>query len=109
MVATNKPTILLWMHSPVRCDFALLGQLNHVNRRSVAADSLEEAGDRLFTFARLPPSQWRSLRTTNGNRHELPRLRGSAGACVADRHPVLASGLDGRWNIGVGVAQKVHS
>jgi transposase-like protein len=28
-------------------------------------DSLEEAGDRLFTFARLPPSQWRSLRTTN--------------------------------------------
>src|SRR5476649_2495245 len=29
------------------------------------ADSLEEAGDRLFTFTRLPPSQWRSLRTTN--------------------------------------------
>jgi putative transposase len=22
-------------------------------------------GDRLFTFARMPPSQWRSLRTTN--------------------------------------------
>jgi putative transposase len=29
------------------------------------ADSLEEAGDRLFAFARLPPSQWRSARTTN--------------------------------------------
>ena len=29
------------------------------------ADSLEEAGDRLFTFARLPSSQWRSARTTN--------------------------------------------
>src|SRR5947209_16132653 len=29
------------------------------------ADSLEEAGDRLFTFARLPPIQWRSVRTTN--------------------------------------------
>jgi putative transposase len=29
------------------------------------ADSLEEAGDRLFAFTRLPPSQWRSLRTTN--------------------------------------------
>jgi transposase-like protein len=29
------------------------------------ADSLEEAGDRLFTFARLPPSQWKSARTTN--------------------------------------------
>lgn len=29
------------------------------------ADSLEEAGDRLFTFSQLPPSQWRSARTTN--------------------------------------------
>jgi putative transposase len=29
------------------------------------ADSLEEAGDRLFTFARFPPSQWKSIRTTN--------------------------------------------
>src|SRR5207249_8684207 len=28
-------------------------------------DSLEEAGDRLFTFTRLSPSQWRSARTTN--------------------------------------------
>src|SRR5438270_13515057 len=29
------------------------------------ADSLEEAGDRLFTFTRLSPSQWKSARTTN--------------------------------------------
>jgi len=29
------------------------------------ADSLEEAGDRLFTFLRYPESQWRSIRTTN--------------------------------------------
>jgi putative transposase len=29
------------------------------------ADSLEEAGERLFTFLRYPPCQWRSLRTTN--------------------------------------------
>ena len=29
------------------------------------ADSLEEAGDRLFTFARLPSVQWKSTRTTN--------------------------------------------
>jgi putative transposase len=29
------------------------------------ADSLEEAADRLFTFTRLPFSQWRSARTTN--------------------------------------------
>jgi transposase-like protein len=29
------------------------------------ADSLEEAGDRLFTFTRFPESQWKSIRTTN--------------------------------------------
>lgn len=29
------------------------------------ADSLEEAGERLFTFTRLPESQWKSARTTN--------------------------------------------
>ena len=29
------------------------------------AQSLEEAGDELFTFTRLPPSQWKSARTTN--------------------------------------------
>lgn len=29
------------------------------------ATSLEEAGDRLFTFTRLPPEQWKSARTTN--------------------------------------------
>jgi len=34
-------------------------------KHRAVADSLEEAGDRLITFARLPPSQWRSLRTTN--------------------------------------------
>ena len=34
-------------------------------KHCAVADSLEEAGDRLFTFSRLPPSQWRSVRTTN--------------------------------------------
>jgi len=29
------------------------------------ADSLEEAADKLFTFTRLPQSQWKSARTTN--------------------------------------------
>jgi transposase-like protein len=29
------------------------------------ADSLQEADDRLFTFLRYPPEQWKSLRTTN--------------------------------------------
>jgi putative transposase len=35
-----------------------------IKHRAVA-DSLEEAGERLFTFTRLPLSQWRSVRTTN--------------------------------------------
>jgi transposase-like protein len=30
-----------------------------------SADSLQEAGERLFTFTRLPISQWKSARTTN--------------------------------------------
>jgi putative transposase len=34
-------------------------------KHRAVADSLEEAGERLFTFIRLPPSQWRSVRTTN--------------------------------------------
>ena len=34
-------------------------------RHRPVADCLEEAGDRLLTFTRLPPSQWRSARTTN--------------------------------------------
>jgi transposase-like protein len=34
-------------------------------KHRAVADSLEEAGDRLFSFTRLPPSQWRSVRTTN--------------------------------------------
>ena len=34
-------------------------------RHRPVADSLEEAGDRLFTFTRLASSQWKSARTTN--------------------------------------------
>ena len=34
-------------------------------RCPAVATSLEEAGERLFSFLRLPPSQWRSARTTN--------------------------------------------
>jgi len=41
--------------------FLRKGRLRH---RAVA-DSLEEAGDKLFAFTRLPPSQWKSARTTN--------------------------------------------
>ncbi len=34
-------------------------------RHRAVADSLEEAGGALFAFTRLPPSQWRSARTSN--------------------------------------------
>jgi transposase-like protein len=34
-------------------------------KHRAVADSLEEAGDQLFTFTQLSPSQWRSARTTN--------------------------------------------
>jgi putative transposase len=34
-------------------------------KHGAVADSLQEAGDRLFTFTRLPVGQWRSARTTN--------------------------------------------
>src|ERR1700726_485394 len=34
-------------------------------KHRVVADSLEEAGDRIFTFTRLPPNRWRSASTTN--------------------------------------------
>jgi putative transposase len=43
------------------------------------ADSLEEAGDRLFTFTRLPPGQWKSARTTNA----IERLHEGAKHCFA--------------------------
>jgi putative transposase len=33
--------------------------------RDAKGGELEEAGGRLFTFTRLPPDQWRSVRTTN--------------------------------------------
>lgn len=34
-------------------------------RHRPVVDCLEEAGDRLFSVMRLPPRQWRSVRTTN--------------------------------------------
>jgi transposase-like protein len=34
-------------------------------RHAAVANSLEEAGDRLFTFTTLPKRQWKSARTTN--------------------------------------------
>ena len=62
------------------------------------ADSLEEAGDRLFTFTRLPDSQWRSARTTNAieRLHEefkRPHQDANRAAVGGDgRHAVLGLG-----------------
>jgi transposase-like protein len=50
------------------------------------AESLEEAGDRLFTFTRLDPSQWKSARTTNAieRLHEEFRRRIKTQAVLPD-------------------------
>ena len=42
-------------------------------KHRAVADSLEEAGDRLFSFTRLLPSQWRSARTTNAIELRIPQ------------------------------------
>jgi hypothetical protein len=61
-----------------------------LNCRAVA-DSLEEAGDRPFTFTRLPPSQWRSARTTNAieRLHEAfkRRIKTQTQRCHQRRRP----------------------
>jgi transposase-like protein len=36
-------------------------------KHRAVGDSLEEAGDRPFAFARLQPSQWRSVRTNESD------------------------------------------
>src|SRR5579872_878720 len=40
---------------------------NGASKCRAVADSLEEAGDKLFTFTRFPPSQWKSIRTSNAS------------------------------------------
>ena len=54
-------------------------------KHRAVADSLEEAGERLFTFTRLPPSQWRSVRTTNAieRLHEEFKRRIKTSNCSA--------------------------
>ncbi len=57
------------------------------------ADSLEEAGDRLFTFTRLDPSQWKSARTTNAierlNEEFRRRIKTQAVLPCAETVPML--------------------
>ena len=79
-------------------------------RHRAVADSLEEAGDALFAFTRLPPSQWRSARTSNAieRLHEefKRRIKTREGAAVGRHrgHVVLGSArlrpdqhAKGRW------------
>ncbi len=47
-------------------------------KRPAVATSLEEAGDKLFTFARFPESQWKSIRTSNA----IERLHEERGGLV---------------------------
>src|SRR6185503_15618159 len=79
-------------------------------KHRAVADSLEEAGDRLFTFTQLPPSQWRSARTTNAierlheefkRRIKTQTVLPSAETAAMLFWALLASGSDhhaqGRW------------
>src|SRR5258705_6489461 len=65
-------------------------------RHRAVADSLEVAGDRLFTFTRLPPTQWRSARTTNAieRLHEEFKRRIKPRPCY--RQPILLRCCSGR-------------
>jgi putative transposase len=57
------------------------------------ADSLEEAGNRLFSFTRLDPSQWKSARTTNAierlNEEFRCRIKTQAVLPCAETVPML--------------------
>ena len=64
-------------------------------RCPAVADSLEEAGDRLFTFTRLDPSQWKSARTTNAARRSPIRNSTTYATPPARRH---------RWRNGVRIS-----
>ena len=93
-------------------------------KHRAVADSLEEAGDRLFSFTRLPPSQWRSARTTDemdkrffGASNELEETAASpffcstalppffrpdhhlAGRCAQGRSRLAASAATGRLGL----------
>ncbi len=58
------------------------------------ADSLEEAGDRLFTFTRFPPSQWKSIRTSRSSACMRSSSAGSRPrpSCPAPTPPPCCSG-----------------
>ena len=63
--------------------------------RSVAT-SLEEAGERLFTFVRYPPEQWRSVRTDERDRAPARGVQAAesrrSACCPVPRPPPCCSG-----------------
>ena len=73
-------------------------------KHRAVADSLEEAGDRLFNFTRLPPSQWRSPRTTNAieRLHEefKRRIKTQTVLPSADTAAMLFWALQSLWRVG---------
>src|SRR5437588_7673252 len=62
------------------------------------ADSLEEAGDRLFTFTRLPLSQWRSARTTNAIERLHEEFKRRIGAAFGRDRSHVVLGVARRWS-----------
>ncbi len=88
-------------------------------RCGAVAASLEEAGERLFAFTRLHPSQWKSARTTNAierlheefkRRIKMQTVLSSAGTAVMLFWALLASGqiamrkVDGWQSLGQPIA-----
>ena len=79
------------------------------------ATSLEETGDRLFAFLQLPPSQWKSARTTNAIERlheEFKRRIKTQTVCRPPRRPPCCSGRScsrfrahSAWNSRGGVAR----
>ena len=64
---------------------------------SAVADSREEAGERLFAFSRLDPSQWKSARTTNAverlNEEFRRRIKTQTVLPCAETVPMLVRAL----------------
>jgi transposase-like protein len=89
---------------PRRKAFICKWRLKH---RAVA-DSLEEAGERLFTFTRLPPSQWRSVMqssvcTKNSSDGSKPRLFSrppTPPRCCSGRCSLQDRSTCARWMVG---------
>ena len=57
-------------------------------KHRAVADSLEEAGDALFAFTRLQPSQWKSARTTNA----IERLHERSSLSMTGARPSASTG-----------------